>query len=260
MKTNGVNNIDLDNWKDYPEVLTDSLWLFPKRGEGGGDNKFHGNFIPQIPEQLMLRYTKVGDWVIDPMIGSGTSAAVAKRLGRNICGIDLQQTAVDAAKHWFDTTKCSIEGVTPIGDFCQGSADLYNFEHLSDYQLCILHLPYHNTVKFSDNPEDLSNCKDVYEFIHRASIIVDDCACHLKNKGYLAIIMADIYENGKLHTVAHELTTLAPTYMTLKAMVVKDFGETQGKRGQHNLWRYRCLKNGTFVFKHEYIAIMRKEQ
>jgi hypothetical protein len=45
---------------------------------------------------------------------------------------------------------------------------------------------------------------------------------------------------------------------TLKSIVVKNFEETSGKRGQRSLWRYRALAVGFYIFKHEYIFVFRK--
>ncbi len=45
---------------------------------------------------------------------------------------------------------------------------------------------------------------------------------------------------------------------SLKSIVVKNFEETSGKRNQKELWRYRALAGGFFVFKHEYIFIFQK--
>ena len=50
------NDIDMQNWRDYPEILTDSLWLIDRRDNSGAHTAdYHGNFIPQIPHQLFIR-------------------------------------------------------------------------------------------------------------------------------------------------------------------------------------------------------------
>jgi hypothetical protein len=41
-------------------------------------------------------------------------------------------------------------------------------------------------------------------------------------------------------------------------IAVKNFEETRGKRNQKELWRYRALVGGFYVFKHEYIFIFQK--
>ena len=51
-------------WKNYDHVKTDTLWEFPSRlKEGGHSNEYHGNYIPQIAQQIYERYTKKGDVV-----------------------------------------------------------------------------------------------------------------------------------------------------------------------------------------------------
>ena len=89
------NDLNLDNWKES-EILTDSLWIIPERDKTGKHNGFyHGNFIPQIPRQLILRYTKKNEIVFDPFLGSGTTAYEAESLNRNFIGIDIQKKLVD---------------------------------------------------------------------------------------------------------------------------------------------------------------------
>ena len=46
---------------------------------------------------------------------------------------------------------------------------------------------------------------------------------------------------------------------TLKGIVVKDMVGNRAKIGQEALWRYRALKYGNYLFKHEYIFVFRKE-
>ena len=59
IKTNKINDINLLRWKEYDEIITDSLWIFDKRDTSGAHLGWYwGNFIPQIPRQMMLRYTK----------------------------------------------------------------------------------------------------------------------------------------------------------------------------------------------------------
>jgi len=52
------NDLNLDKWKES-EIWTDSLWIIPERDKTGKHSGFyHGNFVPQIPHQIILRYTK----------------------------------------------------------------------------------------------------------------------------------------------------------------------------------------------------------
>ncbi|MDP2209489.1 MAG: DNA methyltransferase [Bacteroidota bacterium] len=74
IKTSKINDINLNRWKEYEEILTDSLWILPKRDSTGTHSAWYwGNFIPQIPHQMILRYTKEGECVLDPFAGNGTT-------------------------------------------------------------------------------------------------------------------------------------------------------------------------------------------
>ena len=67
VKTTKYSDINLNAWKDYAHVLTGTLWQFPSRlREHGHSNEYHGNYIPQIAQQMYERYTKKNDVVFDP--------------------------------------------------------------------------------------------------------------------------------------------------------------------------------------------------
>ncbi len=103
VKTSKINDINLLRWKEYDEIITDSLWVLDKRDTSGAHFGWYwGNFIPQIPHQMMLRYTKKGDWVLDTFVGSGTTGLVAKKLGRNFI-------LIDNAKEYCELTKKRLE-------------------------------------------------------------------------------------------------------------------------------------------------------
>jgi hypothetical protein len=85
------NDMDLSNWKQYDEILTDSLWVIPARERSAGHKlDYHGNCVPQILTQMLQRYTKRGDAMVDFFLGSGTSAIEAHRLERQCIGIEIQ--------------------------------------------------------------------------------------------------------------------------------------------------------------------------
>ncbi|KIQ01811.1 modification methylase [Agrobacterium tumefaciens] len=96
------------------DVQMRSDWLFPicsghERLKGDDGKKVHPT---QKPEALLARIimasTKPGDVVLDPFFGSGTTGAVAKRLGRHFVGIEREQDYIDAAAE-------RIAAVEPLG-------------------------------------------------------------------------------------------------------------------------------------------------
>ena len=70
VRTSKINDINLNRWKEYDDIRTDSLWIIGKRDSTGVHTAdYWGNFIPQIPNQMIKRYTKKGEWVLDPFVG-----------------------------------------------------------------------------------------------------------------------------------------------------------------------------------------------
>ncbi len=55
-------------------------------------------FVPQIPNQIISQFSKEGDTVLDPFVGSGTTLTEASLLNRNGIGIDLNPVAVLSTK------------------------------------------------------------------------------------------------------------------------------------------------------------------
>ncbi|WP_265515785.1 site-specific DNA-methyltransferase [Nitratireductor luteus] len=93
------------------DVQMRSDWLFPicTGGERLKDEEGRKLHPTQKPEALLARVllssTKTGDVVLDPFFGSGTTGAVAKRLGRHFIGIERDQTYIDAARRRIDSVE-----------------------------------------------------------------------------------------------------------------------------------------------------------
>ena len=92
------NDLDLENRQDScKDIITDSLWIINEREKWWKHSNFyHWNFIPQIPNQLIQRYTKKWDYVLDMFIGSWTTAIECENLWRHIIWVCLLYTS-DAA-------------------------------------------------------------------------------------------------------------------------------------------------------------------
>jgi hypothetical protein len=46
--------------------------------------------------------------------------------------------------------------------------------------------------------------------------------------------------------------------MTIKSVIVKNMAGSRAKRNVENLWRYRALYGGFYVFRHEYVIVLKK--
>ena len=110
VKTKPYNDIDLNNWKLYENIKTGSWWEFSSRDNTRGHSlDYHGNYIPQIATQLLERYTKKNDIVLDLFFGSGTTGIEARNLGRRCIGVELQQNMVDYVSSKFTKKELVVD-------------------------------------------------------------------------------------------------------------------------------------------------------
>ena len=255
------NNLNLEEWKDS-EIWTDSLWIIKERDKSGKhDGFYHGNFVPQIPRQLILRYSKENDVIFDPFLGSGTTAYECETLKRNFVGIEIQpslvkhvQTKLDSKKNFFEILAAdSTEEKTFVKVL-----DSLKKHRRTKVQLAILHPPYANIVKFSNNKKDLSNAKGLKQFLNQFSSVIKNTLTILEKGRYLAIVMGDKYENGKWIPLSFYCMNEAYKLgLTLKSVVIKNMEGNRAKQNKEGIWRYRALSSDYYIFKHEYILIFK---
>lgn len=235
------NDINLKKWKES-EIWTDSLWLISKRDKSGKhNNKFHGNFVPQIPHQLILRYTKKDDIVLDPFLGSGTTAYECEALNRNLIGVDIQEQLIKQAEYNLDDKKTFSELLiadsTSKKTFDQIKAVLKKRKK-NKIQLAILHPPYLDIIKFSELTKDLSNTKSLEDFLNKFNLVLQNTIEILEKDKYLAIIIGDKYTNGQWIPLGFRCMNDAQKLgLTLKSIVVKNMDGSRAKRNKEGLWR-----------------------
>lgn len=265
IKTNKINDLNLNRWKEYDDIILDSLWLFDKRDNSGAHNaNYWGNFIPQIPNQFMKRYTKQGDWVLDTFLGSGTTLIECKRLGRNGIGIDLSSEAIELAKKNVSREENLFNIKTEI---LKGDSKTFNFKEklnelgVNAVQLVIMHPPYWDIIKFSKCEDDLSNAGDVHAFLNSFGQVIDNIYDILESERYLVVVIGDKYSKGEWIPLGfYTMNEVLKRGFMLKSIIVKNFDQTKGKRNQSELWKFRALAGGFYIFKHEYIFLFNKSK
>lgn len=265
-KTKPWSDIDLSHWRDYDHVLTDSLWHFPSRASGEGHQlDYHGNFIPQIATQVFTRYTKAGEIVLDMFLGSGTSAIEALNLGRHCIGVELKPDLVAhvAAKVPPDRLERDVHLIQgdsttqATADAVRAALKVMGETHA---HLLMLHPPYHDIIPFSNQAQDLSNAPDIETFLDMFEAVASH-GYHLLAPGRFAVlVIGDKYAKGELVPLGFWcMERLNQVGFKTKAIVVKNIeGNERGKGQASNLWRYRALAGGYYVFKHEYVIIFHK--
>ena len=266
VKTKPYSDIDLNNWKEYSHIKTDTWWEFASRDNTNGhSNEYHGNYIPQIAQQLYERFTQKGDIVLDMFLGSGTSAIEALNMGRRCIGVELKPEQVEIVKNKFSEK----ELITDVNVICGDSAAEATKDKIqarldimreNKAQFLMLHPPYDDIIKFSDRKEDLSNCESTEEFYNLFEKVAKNGYELLEKGRFAALVIGDKYANSEIVPLSSDCANIMRKIgFKMKAIIVKNMeGNERAKGKKANLWRYRALNGGFYIFKHEYIYVFQK--
>lgn len=272
MKIENMNDIDMKNWKKYREedIRTDSLWIIGKRDNSGVHSPdYWGNFIPQIPHQMMIRYTKKGETVLDPFLGLGTTLIECKRLGRNGIGVELNPKIAEMARKkieeqtqltGFNKENKKVKTLVLTGD--SKTINISEETGQKNIQLIIMHPPYWDIINFSKDKNNLCNASTLNDFLKMFRKVVDNVTPLLDDGRFLALVIGDKYSKGEWIPLGFlTMNEVIKAGYILKSIIVKNMiGNERGKGIANNLWRYRALKGGFCVFKHEYVMVFQKKR
>lgn len=260
------NDLDLTQWKEL-DINVDSLWLINERDKTGKhSNIYHGNFIPQIPYQLVKRYTKKNDTVLDVFLGSGTTLFECENLERNFIGFDIHENMLnfvegkmtDSNKINYHIANCDVTNKSQFDKNIK--IGLNKISDKNQVQFVIMHPPYLDIVKFSDKKEDLSTISDLKLFMKKFMLVVKNALNYLEDDRYFSIVIGDVYKNSEVIPLSfHIMDAIKSNFeVKLKGIIVKNIEGNRAKQGKGAIWKYRALNSDYFIFKHEYILVFKK--
>src|SRR5437016_6465009 len=179
--------------KDYKsEEFT--VWSFPSRGDWATHSgNYRGNWSPYIPRNLITKYSKLGELVLDQMCGSGASLAESKLLGRNGIGVDVNPDAImvtqDRLSFDYNTLDRPrrVETRTYVGD--ARNLDLIDEETID---LIATHPPYAGIISYSGKRilDDLSRLK-LPAYIDAMRKVAAESYRVLKNNRSCGVVIGD---------------------------------------------------------------------
>ena len=233
------------------ELEKTTIWSFNERGKWAthkGD--YRGNCPPQVPRNLILKYTKEKDIILDPFCGSGTVLIECKILKRRGIGIDINPDALKIAKERLNfEIKESFQPKIIVAD----SVNLKQIIPDEKIDFIFLHPPYANIIEYSANINgDLSRL-NLKEFLNQMKLISKECYRILKKKKFCSILIGDIRKNGNIIPLGFYLMNIfIQSGFILKEIIIKE---------QHNCKKtdYWKSKNVNFyLLAHEYIFVFEK--
>jgi tRNA G10 N-methylase Trm11 len=173
-------------------------YMIFKQGEGGAQ---HINPTPlHIARWAIQKFTKPGDWVLDPFIGSGTTAVEAINNERNAWGTEID-TAVLARQNVLENKHQGALGEAQIYDTDARKIWAYSTK-MPRPQLVVLHPPYsgdeQSNAKYDPSVKgNLAFLKESDAYWNTMTDIFTSCISTLKVGGCVVIGVKEMMKNKK---------------------------------------------------------------
>jgi adenine-specific DNA-methyltransferase len=245
-------------------VMATTLWEYPsqhydtwvdEKGEVQRSARFGGTqgskeYVGATPSwviwQCLMRYTRAGDRVVDPMCGSGTTIDVCADLGRDVAGFDLAPSRADIQQ-------ADARGL-PLPDACADFA--------------FIDPPYSTHVEYSDDPRCIGKLdsggedggRAYYEAMAR---VIGELHRVLKDRRYLGLYVSDSFRKSKgkpggvFMPIGFELFgILARRFKPVDVIAVVRHNQ---KLDRGN-WRKAAEEGNFYLRGFNYLILMKKEE
>lgn len=245
-----VRRLQPDNF----ELECTTVWAFPHRGNWATHKSdWRGNWAPEIARNLILRYSDVGDLLLDPMIGGGTTAIEAKLLNRNIICSDINNETLrrtrEALKFNIDNTakqkivKCDARRLTGVKD--------------NSIDFILTHPPYADIIKYSGGElvGDLSNIHDIDKFIAEMANVASELYRVAKPGKYCAILMGDTRRNKMYIPLAYKTMQ---AFLKVGFQLKEDIIKRQFNCRATGFWVRRSQEYNFLLIMHEHLFVFQK--
>ena len=250
--------------KDFKEEQT-TVWSFKQRGTWATHSgEYRGNWSPYIPRNVILKYSKPGETVLDYFCGAGTTAVEAKLLGRKCTALDINDKAIELAKKNLDFKVSSselpilIENPNPQiyePKLLVGDARKLSFLPDDSVDLICAHPPYANILQYTDSKDGDLSFLDIDDFLEEMSKVARESFRVLKPGKQCAILIGDTRRKKNVIPLGFRfISTYLDAGFKLRELVIKR---------QHNckttgFWYNNSIKYNFLLLAHEYLPIFEK--
>lgn len=244
--------------KDFKEETT-TVWSFKSRGSWATHSgEYRGNWSPYIPRNVILKYSKHGELVLDYFCGAGTTAVEAKLLGRQCIAFDINDKAIELVeknvKFEFSIKEPLFQKIYEPELSVRDARDL-SFLKDNSIDLICAHPPYANIIHYTDFKEGDLSLLDINHFLKEMDIVAKESYRVLKPGRQCAILIGDMRRHKHVIPLGFQfINVYINAGFKLKELVIKR---------QHNckttgFWYSNSVKFNFLLLAHEYLPIFEK--
>jgi DNA modification methylase len=236
MRKNKLNDLDSKAWLKFQKS-----WFIHNPPPRKKNVLVHPAKFPEtLAQEFIEFFTKRGQTVLDPMVGTGSTLIACLRSNRNGIGIELNPKYAQIAQDSVDQEMAALRQKNRRGRIAKVSVIQGDASHLAEYSLpavdyVITSPPYWDMLRvrgaetqqrrrtspdldliYSDNPADLGNVADYNEFVSRLCKIYEDLRNVMREGAYLTIIVKNIKKGGRVYPLAWDLALELRSSFALK--------------------------------------------
>ncbi len=221
-------------------IQTTTLWEYPSQNYGKG-TQGNQDYIGATPSyiiwNLLQRYTREGNLVVDPMCGSGTTLDVCSDTGRKGMGFDINPVREDI-KH-------ADARSLPLGD---GRADFVFVDP-----------PYGDNVEYSDRDECIGRISATSpDYFHAMEMVIHETWRILHPDRHMALYVCDYFnkKKGFVPIGFHLFTIMSRLFVPVDIVTVVRHNKSLKMGNFH-----KAAEDGNFYLRgFNYLFIMKKEK
>jgi len=222
---------------EKPSLEATTLWDYPRQSYGKtskGNNKYPGVTPAFIIYNMVKRYTKPGDLILDPMAGSGTTLDVCKEEGRKCIAYDISPTRPDIIQN--DARNI------PLQD--------------NSIDMIFIDSPYGDNVRYNDHPLDIGKISSESEtFYDELEKVMAECHRILKPGKILGWLIGDQWVKKKFTPVGFKIyERLCKYFEPVDIICVARRGQTSNT----GLWYNRAIRFNFYLRGFKYLILMHR--
>jgi DNA modification methylase len=243
------------------ELESTTVWSFPERGSWAThQGNYRGNWAPQIPRNLILRYTQPDDLVLDPMVGSGTTLVECRLLGRSGIGVDVNYQSLMLAFDRLNFEPHSLYEELPKPDIRLFHGDARNLSVIEDetVDLVATHPPYAGIITYSKGMPiqgDLSQIRSLEGFLLAMEQVARECYRVLKPNKHCAILIGDTRRHKHYIPIAYRVME---RFLVAGFILREDIIKVQwNMKSTRDRWSKGGVRDFMLIY-HEHLFVFRK--